>query len=228
MRDTIPCLHHYVKLFTGHNTSHDYPWLNSYLVVARLGSKLKGEPPSNLLLHLDELLERVSRSAKPAILLLDEVQELARSRTNAALVASLRTGLDKRRDGVRAVFTGSSRSGLAAMLSAREAPFLHFATPIELLALGGRWREENRGPSVERFAPRSAPRSERTRLPRQGCRLRCGGSSGSGSRTLREAHGSWPILGSGCGFGGVGVGKRRVPSRCRSFTLMTRTGCRDS
>ena len=99
-------------------------------------TRLKGEPPSNLLLHLDELLERVSRSARPAILLLDEVQELARSRTNAPLVAALRTGLDKRTDGVMAVFTGSSRSGLAAMFSAREAPFFHFATPIDLPALG--------------------------------------------------------------------------------------------
>ena len=87
-------------------------------------TRLKGEPPSNLLLHLDELLERVSRSARPAILLLDEVQELARSRTNASLVAALRTGLDKRTDGVRAVFTGSSRSGLAAMFSAREGAIL--------------------------------------------------------------------------------------------------------
>ena len=62
--------------------------------------------------------------------------QLARSRTNAPLVAALRTGLDKRTDGVRAVFTGSSRSGLAAMFSAREAPFFHFATPIDLPTLG--------------------------------------------------------------------------------------------
>ena len=99
-------------------------------------TRLKGEPPTNLLLHLDDLLGRVSREGKPAILLLDEVQELARSRGNAPLVAALRTGLDKRRDGLRAVFTGSSRAGLAAMFSDREAPFFHFATPIDLPALG--------------------------------------------------------------------------------------------
>ena len=127
-------------------------------------TRLRGEPPSNLLLHLDELLERVSRSARPAILLLDEVQELARSRTNASLVAALRTGLDKRTDGVRAVFTGSSRSGLAAMFSAREAPFFHFATPIDLPALGEPFvnhilaafrktsnRTLERGPMIEAF-----------------------------------------------------------------------------
>ncbi len=99
-------------------------------------TRLKGEPPTELLLHLDDLLERLSRKARPTILLLDEVQELARSRTNAPLVAALRTGLDKRRDGLATVFTGSSRAGLAAMFSNREAPFFHFATPIDLPTLG--------------------------------------------------------------------------------------------
>lgn len=99
-------------------------------------TRLKGEPPADLLLHLDDLLGRVSRPGRPAILLLDEVQELARIRGNASLVAALRTALDKRRDGLGAVFTGSSRAGLAAMFSDREAPFFHFATPIDLPALG--------------------------------------------------------------------------------------------
>ena len=99
-------------------------------------TRLKGEPPTELLLHLDDLLERVSTKARPTILLLDEVEELARSRSNAPLVPALRTGLDKRRDGLAAVFTGSSRSDLAAMFSNREAPFFHFATPIDLPVLG--------------------------------------------------------------------------------------------
>ena len=99
-------------------------------------TRLKGEPATNLLLHLDDLLGRVSRKRSPTLLLLDEVQELARSRGDASLIAALRTSLDKRRDGLRAVFTGSSRAGLAAMFSRREAPFFHFATPIDLPALG--------------------------------------------------------------------------------------------
>ena len=99
-------------------------------------TRLKGEPPTNLLLYLDDLLGRVSRKRRPTILLLDEIQELARSRSNASLVAALRTGLDKRREGLRAVFTGSSLAGLAAMFADREAPFFHFATPIDLPALG--------------------------------------------------------------------------------------------
>ena len=99
-------------------------------------ASLKGEPPNNLLLYLDDLLGRVSSTGKPTILLLDEVQELARTRGNTPLVAALRTSLDKRRDGLRAIFTGSSRAGLAAMFANREAPFFHFATPIDLPALG--------------------------------------------------------------------------------------------
>ncbi|MDE0226462.1 MAG: ATP-binding protein [Gammaproteobacteria bacterium] len=97
---------------------------------------LRGRPPDDLLLHLDELLGRVSMRNKPTILLLDEVQELARSGDNHALVAALRTSLDKRPDNLRSVFTGSSREGLAAMFAARQAPFFHFATPIDLPPLG--------------------------------------------------------------------------------------------
>lgn len=99
-------------------------------------STLVGKPPSDLLLHLDDLLERASRGSKPTILMLDEVQELARSQDNQALVAALRTSLDKRPDQLRTVFTGSSREGLAAMFAARQAPFFHFATPIDLPPLG--------------------------------------------------------------------------------------------
>ena len=93
---------------------------------------IRGAPPADLLLHMDDLLDRLSRRRRATILLLDEVQELARSRDNAPLVAALRTSLDTRDRRLRTVFTGSSREGLAAMFSARQAPFFHFATPIDL------------------------------------------------------------------------------------------------
>ena len=99
-------------------------------------STLTGKPPSDLLLYLDDLLGRISMRGKPTILMLDEVQELARSQDNQALVAALRTALDKRPDQLKTVFTGSSREGLAAMFAARQAPFFHFATPIDLPPLG--------------------------------------------------------------------------------------------
>lgn len=97
---------------------------------------LKGAPPSDVLLLIDELLGRLARKTKPTILMLDEVQELAAEAANRPLIAALRTSLDKRRDGLAAVFTGSNRDALAAMFSDRQAPFFHFATSIELEPLG--------------------------------------------------------------------------------------------
>ena len=100
-------------------------------------TRLTGKPPAELLLYLDDLLGRLARASKPTLLLLDEVQELARNADNHSLVASLRTSLDKHRNGLATVFTGSSREGLQAMFSARQAPFFHFATPVELPKLDG-------------------------------------------------------------------------------------------
>ena len=99
-------------------------------------STLRGKPPTDLLLYLDHLLHRVSGKRRPTILMFDEVQELARDRNNAPLIAALRTSLDRRSDALRTVFTGSSQVGLKAMFGAREAPFFHFATPVDLPSLG--------------------------------------------------------------------------------------------
>ncbi len=96
---------------------------------------LNQTPPGELLLYVDDLLERLSKRRKATVLLLDEVQELSRG-DNGPLVSSLRTSLDKRSSSLKAVFTGSSREGLQAMFSARQAPFFHFATPLDLPALG--------------------------------------------------------------------------------------------
>ena len=87
------------------------------------------------MLHLDKLLAKLERPEKPTILLLDEAQELARGKNNFPLIAALRTSLDTRSDGIRAIFTGSSRDGLRAMFSEREAPFFHFGTQVDLEAL---------------------------------------------------------------------------------------------
>lgn len=94
--------------------------------------KSRGAPATDPLLALDKLIERIARPDKPALLLLDEVQELAKEKSNEPLVAALRTSLDKQSNGVRVVFTGSSQDGLRRMFSARSAPFFHFATEIDL------------------------------------------------------------------------------------------------
>lgn len=90
------------------------------------------DPNGDQLLALDRLIEKIARPGKPAMLLLDEVQELAKEKTNEPLIAALRTSLDKQSTGVRVIFTGSNEDGLRRMFSARSAPFFHFATEIDL------------------------------------------------------------------------------------------------
>lgn len=93
-------------------------------------------PPEDQVLLLDAFLERLADARRPALLLLDEVQELAAHPQGPVVMAALRTGLDKRREGIRAVFTGSSQLGLNKVFSARNAPFYRFATPLTLPPLG--------------------------------------------------------------------------------------------
>ncbi len=99
-------------------------------------TKLQGDSPTELLLYLDNLLERIAGKKKQTLIFFDEIQELARDHKNDALIAALRTSLDKQKNGISTVFTGSSRTGLAAMFSDRKAPFFHFATQIDLPLLG--------------------------------------------------------------------------------------------
>ena len=99
-------------------------------------TKLQGEAPTELLLYLDDLLQRAGGKKKRTLIFFDEAQELARDTKNDSLIAALRTSLDKQKHGIGIVFTGSSRAGLAAMFSDREAPFFHFATQIDLPLFG--------------------------------------------------------------------------------------------
>ncbi|MDD9817186.1 MAG: hypothetical protein OXU61_03475, partial [Gammaproteobacteria bacterium] len=97
---------------------------------------LQNQPPPDVYLYLDDLLGKIADRRKPVILLFDEVQELGGDRRLQPLVAALRSSLDKHRDGLAIVFTGSSLAGLKAMFSERKAPFFHFASPIDLPRLG--------------------------------------------------------------------------------------------
>ena len=127
-------------------------------------TKLRGEAPTELLLYLDDLMRRVSGKKQRTLIFFDEIQELARVPENNSLIAALRTSLDKQKNGISVVFTGSSRAGLAAMFSDREAPFFHFAIQIDLPPLGDDFvehmlnsfsatttRKLDRGPAVEAF-----------------------------------------------------------------------------
>lgn len=88
------------------------------------------------LLTLDDMIGQLPATyGAPLLLMLDEVQGMA-APEHLAFVAALRTSLDKRRDTVRTIFTGSSMDGLRAMFSNRQAPFFHFGSNIELPQLG--------------------------------------------------------------------------------------------
>jgi ATP:corrinoid adenosyltransferase len=60
------------------------------------------------------------------LLLMDEVQVLAKYKLNEDFIASFRTALDLNKDQVKVIFTGSSRKGLQKMFSQANAPFFHF------------------------------------------------------------------------------------------------------
>ena len=79
-------------------------------------------------INVNRLLNEIAeKSEKPILMLLDEVQELARSKGNDGLIRSLRTGLDVNQSKIKVIFTGSSTNGLKAMFNDNKAPFFHFA-----------------------------------------------------------------------------------------------------
>lgn len=75
--------------------------------------------------------ELAIKSDMPILLLLDEIQELARIRGADSVIKSLRTGLDVNQNKIKVIFTGSSTNGLRAMFNDTKAPFFHFAHPLE-------------------------------------------------------------------------------------------------
>jgi hypothetical protein len=70
------------------------------------------------------------------LLLLDEIQELARNNANTPFVAALRMALDASKNAVSVVFTGSSQSGLQRAFSAAKAPFFHYSKELRFNTLG--------------------------------------------------------------------------------------------
>jgi hypothetical protein len=100
-----------------------------------LGQRQSARPADELLL-LDQHLDRLADAKRPALLLLDEVQELASHPQGVEIMAGLRTSLDRRREGLRTVFTGSSQIGLNKVFSARNAPLYRFAAPLHLPPMG--------------------------------------------------------------------------------------------
>jgi uncharacterized protein len=88
-----------------------------------LGDKLDHKRPNDPLLALAWLLKQIQRQAKkPLLLVFDEAQEFAVSRSHDALVSGLRAALIQSKSFTRVIFTGSSKEQLAQMFTASKAP----------------------------------------------------------------------------------------------------------
>ncbi|KAE9531012.1 ATP-binding protein [Testudinibacter aquarius] len=85
---------------------------------------------------ISQIIARLADEKKPTLLLLDEIQELARGVNNSNVVGSLRTGLDLYRDKIKVIFTGSSTNDLRVMFNNGKAPFFHFSHQIDFPPLG--------------------------------------------------------------------------------------------
>ncbi len=94
-------------------------------------AQLKWGTPESHLLLLDQYCARFSNDKKPTLLLLDEFQELARAAAARPLIAALRTSLEKRKNGLAVVFTGSSQEHLRIMFTPKQAPFYRFAAEFD-------------------------------------------------------------------------------------------------
>ncbi len=92
----------------------------------------RGAPDAAAVGRLGAVLDRLANPARPAILMLDEFQEIGRHPGGAGFMAALRSQLTRHRDGLRSVFTGSSRVGLDRVFTERDAPFFRFAGPLDL------------------------------------------------------------------------------------------------
>lgn len=86
--------------------------------------------------RLSDLLTLIAADNRPTLLLLDEIQELARLPDTDGLIRSFRTGLDVNQNKIKAIFTGSSTNGLRAMFNDNKAPFFHFAHALDFPLLG--------------------------------------------------------------------------------------------
>jgi uncharacterized protein len=94
-------------------------------------------------LRLDALIVRVAAAAgKKVLLMLDEIQTLGDVSNGEAIIAALRAVLHKRKNEVAAVFTGSSQSGLAKIMSTAGAPMYQFAELLDFPVLGDEYLDE--------------------------------------------------------------------------------------
>ena len=91
---------------------------------------------SDRMLDLRQWMNTLAEKKNPTLLLVDEIQLLADEKRHGALVAALRSALDKHGDQIKAIFTGSSSEGLRRMFQMEKAPFFQFSHQIPFPQLG--------------------------------------------------------------------------------------------
>jgi hypothetical protein len=92
--------------------------------------------PTAELFDLHNELKSAANKKRTTLLLIDEAHVLADAK-HESLAASLRAGLDIRKDAIKVIFTGSSEAALRRMFSQVKQPFYNWA-PIEPFPLLGR------------------------------------------------------------------------------------------
>ena len=102
-------------------------WLASIESIDILGTSINRQQATEHI-SVSEIISVLAQGKQPVLLLLDEIQELARIDGTAPLIRSLRTGLDMNKTRVKTIFTGSSTNGLRQMFNDNKAPFFQFAT----------------------------------------------------------------------------------------------------
>jgi len=102
------------------------------------GTKLEGElelsdvgkkVPTEIALQIDVLIDALCKK-KPVLLLIDEAQELAKTKEHEAVATALRTSITRNQNRLRVVFTGSSRTQLAHVFSNSNAPLYSTGSAI--------------------------------------------------------------------------------------------------
>ncbi len=104
---------------------------SSFKKIDVLGVGLERELTEKKLPGISEIIAYIAADNQFTLLLLDEVQELARIPNASNLIRSLRTGLDINKNRVKTIFTGSSTNGLRMMFNDVKAPFFHFAHALD-------------------------------------------------------------------------------------------------
>lgn len=102
------------------------------------GTKIEGEIElgdhskkiqTEIALQIDVLIDELCKKT-PLLLLIDEAQELAKTKEHEAVATALRTAITRNQKRLRVVFTGSSRTQLAHVFSNSNAPLYSTGSAI--------------------------------------------------------------------------------------------------